>query len=164
MWCYSVTDKAISKAQKIFTEPGIIISLCVRFTLNLQALYRKIIVQRCPNVMCGYCKLLRTDMKRNVKIIRNQNEQLLLFLTLECLVATKSHTYLNKCVTFLLPPGIKGLSVREGHVYWERVNARERKFFKHMWNVGSLCGAASLIKCSIESQIRGSQNVRTIYL
>ena len=31
-----------------------------------------------------------------------------------------------------------------------------------MWNLSSLCGAASLIKRSLESQIRGSQNVRNI--
>ena len=43
--------------------------------------------------MYGYCKLLGTDVKRNAKIIRNQNEQLLLFL-----------------------------SMREGQVYRERVN------------------------------------------
>ena len=31
---------------------------------------------------------------------------------------------------------------------------------KQMWNVSSLCGAASLIKLSVESQVKGSQNVR----
>ena len=48
------------------------------------------------------------------------------------------------------------LSLREGQVYWERVNVRKRKFFKQMWNASSLCGAASLFKRSVESQIRGS--------
>ena len=83
--------------------------------------------------MHGYCKLLRTDVKRNVKIIRNQNEQLLLLL-----------------------------SICEVQAYWERVNAEKTKFFNQMWNVSSLCGATSRIKRSFESQIRGRQNVRNI--
>ena len=37
-------------------------------------------------------------------------------------------------------------------------------YFKQMWNVSSLCGAASLIKRSFESKIRDNQNGRNINL
>ena len=112
---------------KIFIEP------CIIKYCSLARSTGKRIMLRCPSVICGYCKLLRTDMKRKVQKNRNQNEHLLLFL-----------------------------GIREFQVSWECANTRKRKFFKQMWNLSSLWGASLLIKRSVESQLKWSQDIRNI--
>ena len=50
----------------------------------------------------------------------------------------------------------------KSQVYWECVNTRRRKFFKQMWNLSSWWGAASLIKQSVENQLKCCQDVRNV--
>ena len=59
-------------------------------------------------------------------------------------------------------PVVTIVSIPEGQVYSERMNTRKRKFFKQMWSISSLCGAASRIERSDKSQTRSSQNVRNM--